>query len=670
MAGSFQTPIRRRTALALLGGAAGLAACAPGKPSSGGLGRGGAAAVTLTAEQVDQLVAGLPVRTVTDLGTMRLGAGLTPPTNRWFSGLVFGDEPMAVFPVPLGFAVTDTGFEIWLPRVSTNGTSILGARAGGLVNVLDGATVSAVVTAYDVASITVELRDSGGAIGELRLAQGSPAVGFTAKRDVQLAAPVAYEAAGSAWQVTVDGTVYGLVGTVSVDGSTARVSAGDTASWFVAPQGVSVAELASHVSPVAAVELAWEVAEESVTTRLRYVGGPTLVAALPHQHPIDAGEPLGTYDTILGTATLYAVETLAWSSPRWPVEAALDLGSLSGAQRASLAAQVRKDVGSAKPYPTDTYFGGKALYREAMLWQIAEAVGETDAATAVRERLTAALTLWCEPRGADQRATQCFVYDDLAKGVVGLEPSFGSDEFNDHHFHYGYFLYAAGVLCADDPELARRLAPVLDLLAADIASPADLGSFPMLRPFDVYASHSWASGTSPFADGNNQESSSEGVGAWAGLALWARVRRDKGLEEQAVWMHALESAGALTYWLQPDVAPFPGFEHQVMGIGWGAKRDYLTWFSPDPAAILAIQVLPASPSHGYLGAAPDKVGSAVTEALHGEGYGRQYTDWVLLYSSLGGPGQGEAALREIPAVADKLDDGLTLSYLQAFLSTR
>ena len=40
--------------------------------------------------------------------------------------------------------------------------------------------------------------------------------------------------------------------------------------------------------------------------------------------------------------------------------------------------------------------------------------------------------------------------------MVGLTPSFGSEEFNDHHFHYGYFLSAAGLLGADDPALATR----------------------------------------------------------------------------------------------------------------------------------------------------------------------------------------------------------------------
>jgi endo-1,3(4)-beta-glucanase len=211
---------------------------------------------------------------------------------------------------------------------------------------------------------------------------------------------------------------------------------------------------------------------------------------------------------------------------------------------------------------------------------------------------------------------------------------------------------------------------VMDLLAADIATPADTGFFPQWRPFDAYASHSWASGTSPFADGNNQESSSEAVNAWAGLALWARARGDKATEQQATWMHSLETQTALAYWLAPDMSAFSGFQHHIVGIGWGAKRDYATWFSPDPTAILMIQVLPASPSAGYLAASPDRVSAAITEAVGSGDYRKTYGDYCLLYSSLAGKDAAAKALDTAPSLADHIDDGSSMSYLLAYLMTR
>ena len=177
---------------------------------------------------------------------------------------------------------------------------------------------------------------------------------------------------------------------------------------------------------------------------------------------------------------------------------------------------MRADIAAAQPYPADTYFGGKALYRDAQLIQIARQVGADDAAEQLTSKVTAELEKWMEPDGCQTRDAFCFFYDTRNHGLVGNVASFGSDEFNDHHFHYGYFLYAAGVLAADDPALAERIAPVMNLLAADIASFPASDFFVANRNFDPYQSHSWASGTAPFADGNNQESASEAVTAYAG----------------------------------------------------------------------------------------------------------------------------------------------------------
>ncbi len=92
----------------------------------------------------------------------------------------------------------------------------------------------------------------------------------------------------------------------------------------------------------------------------------------------------------------------------------------------------------------------------------------------------------------------------------------------------------------------------MTLLAADIAGGSDTGMTPRLRVFDAWASHSWASGTAPFADGNNQESTAEAVTAWAGLDLWARAAGDAALERQAVWLMSSEAAAAQAYWLGFD----------------------------------------------------------------------------------------------------------------------
>jgi len=662
----------RRTWCGLVGssalamGVGSLAACMSKTPA--------ATPTALDKSTVSTLVAAMTTRTPKTLVMPRLAEGLTPPTNHWFTGLVFGEQAQPVFPMPLGFGLTKSGFEFWLPKVVVNAKTIGAEQGPRLALSVDGVT-GGVVSAYDAASVVVQLRDASGAgVADVRLVQGSPTISVKALKDVKLTGSGAFTTVGSAWQATLGATVFGLTGDVKVSGSDVTLASGQTGVFFVPPTtGMTVADLASKARAVTGTDVTYEIGTNDVTTTIRYAaGGPAMVVSMPHHEGslVSKGQSLGSYDSVYGKLELYATETLVWRAKRWDIRTALDLSKLSSDQKAKLATQVAADVASSKPYPEDSYFGGKGLYRDAMLMEIAKAVGANDAAKTVKDRLTTALQRWTEPKGADARATECFVYDATYHGMIGLKASFGSDEYNDHHFHYGYFLYAAGVLCADDSALAARLAPVMDLLAADIASPTDTGFFPQWRPFDAYASHSWASGTSPFADGNNQESSSEAVNAWAGLALWARARGDKAMEQQATWMHSLEAQTALAYWLAPDMSAFPGFQHHIVGIGFGAKRDYATWFSPDPTAILTIQVLPASPSAGYLAASPDRVSAAVAEAVGSGDYRKTYGDYWLLYSSLASKDAAAKALDTAPSLADHIDDGSSMSYLLAYLMTR
>nr|MBA3528921.1 1,3-beta-glucanase [Propionibacteriaceae bacterium] len=432
-----------------------------------------------------------------------------------------------------------------------------------------------------------------------------------------------------------------------------------------------LAKLAGN--PVTGSALAYDISNDKVNTTMTYDSeGDTAFAAMPHQQKALNAKTscdLGTYPSIYGTLKLCSGNELSWSAPVSEPTASLDLGKLSGDQRKQLSAQVAKDIAATPAFPADTYFGGKALYRAAMLLQLAEQLEVDDAAAQLRTKLTDELKKWTEPKGCEQRAAFCFVYDDQAKGLVGLTPSFGSDEFNDHHFHYGYFLYAAGVVAADDPALSKQFAPVMDLLAADIGSSASNGAFPDRRVFDAYAGHSWASGTSPFADGNNQESSSEAVTAWTGLALWANASQNAKLQTEATWLLSTEAQSGLAYWTNFDTSEpvYSGYGHKIVSLNWGGKRDYATWFSPEPAAMLGILVIPMSPASTYLAGDPARIDANVAEATGGK-FDQKFGDYLLMYSALAGEKQRDAALGIAEKLDDKwIDDGNSRSYMLAWL---
>jgi endo-1,3(4)-beta-glucanase len=255
---------------------------------------------------------------------------------------------------------------------------------------------------------------------------------------------------------------------------------------------------------------------------------------------------------------------------------------------------------------------------------------------------------------------------------VGLTASFGSDEFNDHHFHYGYFLYAASVAASNDPALTEKIAPVIDLLVAELATNQTSRYFPERRVFDAYAGHSWASGYSPFADGNNQESSSEAITAWNGLALWGKVTKNSALSTEASWMLSSETASANAYWTNFDqsAAVYRGYDHSIASLNWGGKRDYATWFSPEPSAKLGILLVPMSPVAGYLAGDPARIDKNVSEGAP-SGYDVPLGDYVLMYSAQAGADQAAKALAVAKTLPDKfIDDGNSRSYLLAWIMTR
>jgi endoglucanase Acf2 len=606
----------------------------------------------------------------------RLAKGLIPPTNRWFSGLVFGNSPNPVFPLPLSFGLTPSGFAFGVPAVTTSANTITGEYAPSVT--VDDSSTSAQISAYDEASVTIAQRAAdGSAVGSIVIAEGSPIVTYTAARATTLRLGQAYEAHGTGLLVaTIDGFSYGLLTQGHREGGNLHLAAGQTAVWFAVPKGQDAAQLASHVSALVSVSLNYGTTGTTVSTTLAYHSvGKTMVAALPSQLPTlkdPASCTLGHFPSVYGNLSLCAGSTLAWTSPAVAPSDSLDQRKLTSADQTELRAELAKDIVSTPPLPKDSYFGGKALYRLANLLTVAHEVGDSAAAATLQKELGDALRKWATPDGCTSRATQCFVYDPAAKGMVGLAASFGSEQFNDHHFHYGYFLYASAVAAKYDPSILASIAPVINLLAADIASPRSSTTFPRLRVFDAYAGHSWASGYVPFADGNNQESSSEAVDAWNGLALWGVVTGNAGLQAEATWLLSSEAASAKANWTNFDTsaAVYAGYAHGVVGINWGGKRDFATWFSPDPNAILGIQLIPMSPASTYLAGDARRIASNIKAAAPG-GYNVSFGDYLLMYSALGGKTTAESALTAARSLSTKyIDDGDSRTYLLAWIMTR
>ncbi len=197
-----------------------------------------------------------------------------------------------------------------------------------------------------------------------------------------------------------------------------------------------------------------------------------------------------------------------------------------------------------------------------------------------------------------------FAYDLNWKTIIARPASFGlGSELNDHHFHYGYFVMAAAMLARYDPIWASQYGPMVELLIKDAANWDRTDTrFPILRNFDPYEGHAYASGHQAFFAGNNQESSSESINFATGCFLWGAVTGNNTIRDLGAMLHAVESEAIQQYWFDADNAVYPaGVPRKMAGIVWCYGAEYATWFSGNPWQIHGINFLPITPGSLHLG---------------------------------------------------------------------
>jgi hypothetical protein len=414
---------------------------------------------------------------------------------------------------------------------------------------------------------------------------------------------------------------------------------------------LSVAVLAEESDPAAYLAAALAV---PASTRATFTVHPdridltfvspvdTLLGLLPHHRALLAGNPgptVGRYETVRGTIEVVSGRSFTVSYPRPPVIPGLPLASSLRADRAFLD-ELQREV-SSLPLQTagDVYAAGKQVLRSAQLVLLADQSGDAY----LRDRaVTAAwsqLADWCT--ALPEETERVLAFDRELGSIVPIPPAFGSEHGNDHHFHAGYFLEAAALLASVDPSFADQYGDCIRLLIGDIASTASDASFPRLRHMDLYAGHSWANGLTLFGDAQNQESSSEALQAWHGIALWGRVTGDRSLEELGTALLAIEAAGTRAYWFNSlsGAATLPReFAPGMVSILWSGKADYATFFDADPAAIHGIQLFPPA-SVSWLASVDGDLLGRLAEPLSSSPRPTIWTTTLLLASALDGSGR-------------------------------
>lgn len=397
----------------------------------------------------------------------------------------------------------------------------------------------------------------------------------------------------------------------------------------------------------------------------------TVFALYPHQWKYSNARlsPL-TYGSVRGTMKVGQGESF---STDVPIQGVLPYLPGEGIENKSRLIEHLKLEAAKKPAGFgDTYWEGKHLGRLASLAGVAEAAGDAELRAAFLNEIKRRLENWftAEP-GKDQPV---FYYDRHWKTLIGSRPSYGSDSpLNDHHFHYGYFIRAAAEAARADAAWAKKWGPVVELVIRDVASP-DRGDlmFPYLRCFDVFAGHSWASGDANFGDGNNQESASEAMNAWYGLILWGEAAGNPAVRDLGVMLFNTERTAIEEYWFDVGGTNFPkDFPEAALGMIWGGKGAYATWFSGDADCIYGINWLPMTPASLYLGRSPDYVRKSYARVMavrKGRGdYDVGWGDLVLMFSALGDQ-QFAAQFAEVSPDL-KIEAGNSRAFLEHWVGT-
>jgi endoglucanase Acf2 len=300
-----------------------------------------------------------------------------------------------------------------------------------------------------------------------------------------------------------------------------------------------------------------------------------------------------------------------------------------------------------------TYWVGKGLGATAQLMSVAEAAGDMKMRDDLLELLKSRLESWF-----DGKRSTYFVQDSRLGTYVGVPQEYNSiNAMNDHHFHYGYWVKAAAHVALRDPDWAsqQKWGGMVEKIIADIATDErGRADFPFLRNYDVYEGHSWASGDANFDAGNNQESSSEAVNAWAGLVLWGEATGTRRLRDLGMFLLTSEIASINQYWFDLDRQVLaPEYGKPFASMVFGGKYAFNTWWTQEPRQIFGINLLPITTASTYLGADPEYVRKLV-DALPAEvkAYNARgvsdgtpadiWQDVIASYAALGDPEAGFA----------------------------
>ncbi|GAB3680641.1 hypothetical protein GCM10028857_03640 [Salinarchaeum chitinilyticum] len=564
--------------------------------------------------------------------TANFGSGPVP-TNDWYTTIPLAGitgENTLLAGHPLTFNTLEGGLAIGHPQEWTTSWNA-GDQVGNAMK--SGAAQLTVSHSGAGSYADVALDDHGdwsatGVFGEgtgtattFTIAQGSPYAFFEfAGGGGEIAfssTPAVFQDDGNVLGVTVDGKQFGIF---APSGSTWNGVGTDTittgagfCSIAVLPDQGSLStfeDYAYNVITDTVFDWNYDQAGATVSTTFSFqlderadsTASGTITALYPHQWKHTSEPTMGSsYPSARGEMKALSGSSFSvdydWHGmiPFLPDEGSYDDARLEG-----LVSNVDESIQGG--IDQDTYrFGKDTASRLAKSAAMADQLGMTGKRDALLDSVQQGLEEWFT-----QSSSATFYYDDSIGVLQGIPGSHGSvTDVSDHHFHFGHYVWGAARIARHDPTWAdtSNWGGMVEELIDDYANPSRTDAdYPFNRNFSVYAGHSWAHGSGNFADGNNQESSSEAMMAYAAMIEWGEYTGNDEIRDFGMALYATQARAIQEYWYDKDQTNFPdSWEADFAGIVWGNMAAHSTWWTADSEAVYGINMLPLSGYSMHLG---------------------------------------------------------------------
>ena len=614
-------------------------------------------------------------------------------TNQWYSALIFNPKPEVLFVQPLTVKATLLGFEMALPSKEVKPTE----RRDVEIHYphIDPVVIAPMAFEPGAAKLakasdwSIDISMAKGNDDMLvTVAHGSPYAYFQLSRgDVRVSLPALAERidAGADHRtlaLSFKGKSYAFFGPSGVKWEqaspmewTARMPSGKgyiSAAALPDNKPATLALFTRHAYAfIQDTRADWRfdsqasVVETTFKSTTRVMEGEDngpLMGLYPHHWFKNASveSKLGpAFDSIRGKIRLLASSQFQTTAsytgfvPYWP-------GISDPSRKTELAELLKNDKRTARRMMLQegkgAYWQGKGLQRNLKLMDVAEQQGDMEG----RDQLLTMLKNRVEEWFKGESSKRYFQYNKSLGAVASYpEEFFTVEQINDHHFTYGYWIRVVAEIALRDPAWAAKdnWGGMVDLLVADIAT-AERGraDFPFLRSFDVYEGHSWASGIGLGEYGNNQESSSEAINAWAGLILWGEIQGNQALRDLGIYLYTSEIEAINHYWFDiHGITLPPEYKNVEVSQVFGGALVHNTWWTDEPRQIKGINLLPITSASTYLARDPKYVRRNVdalkpemaTYAAHAwrPSFGPPADVWQDIfakYSGLADPAQGLA----------------------------